>query len=146
MAEELVGEVVSVDEESQQLIIAEKEKNHSDSKERLVTVKLPKHMVFRRPNGAMIPPWAGVGNKIRLRGYYSEDDPPLFIVTMIHHHFRGPGFDPTGVRSRIGKGCRPGFGMRKGHRFFRGKDEKQEKGQDQKQEKDSEPATEEAGK
>ena len=105
IAEELVGTIVSVDETSRQLVVAEKSKSQSDEKKRIITVKLPEHMIFKRPNGRLLPGWVRIGNTMNLKGHYSGDNQQQFTVTMVHHRFMRHRHDPTGVRGRIGRGC-----------------------------------------
>jgi len=118
-ADELVGKVLSVDRESHRLVVASVAGVQKDEqKVAQVTVVLPEYMVFQRPNGRRFPGWAEVGTVIGVVGEYANDQRRLFSVVRVHPDYSGPGYDPTGVRSRIGRGCKqrsPGFrGQQKG--------------------------------
>jgi len=105
-AEELVGTIVSVDKQSCQLIIDKQSQATKKRPAHVVTVKFPDHMIFERPRGNMLPGWLVVGQKIKIKGDFAPDNHQLFIMTRVDHTFLGRNHDPTGVRSRIGRGCR----------------------------------------
>lgn len=105
MGEELAGTVRSVDVQSRQLVLAQKSEGDQVRSEHLVTVKLPERIIFKRPNGRLLPGWARVGNTIAVRGNFSQGNELLFIMRTVNHRFMNHRHDPTGVRLRIGRGC-----------------------------------------
>lgn len=110
VADELIGTVLSIDRESRQLVVApvthpgQGEKNKTK-----VKVVLPDYMVFIRPSGRLFPRWAEVGRKIGVLGEYTDNNRTSFSVRTVHPDYSGPGYDATGVRGRIGRGCRHGL-------------------------------------
>ena len=112
-ADELIGKVISIDRESRQLVVAPIADGQQDGQKAVqVTAVLPEYMIFQRPSGRRFPGWAEVGTIIGVVGQYTDDRRQLFFVVRVHPDYSGPGHDPTGVRSRIGRGCKqqsPGF-------------------------------------
>lgn len=68
-----------------------------------VPVQLAPELLFERPNGSSLPGCVCLHNPVKVWGEFQEDG-TVFVGTKI----RGSGQhkDPTGVRSRLGKGCR----------------------------------------
>ncbi len=147
MADELVGVVLSVDEQVPHMVVAETSPPGSEENKRLITVSLPKQMIFKRPNGRLLPGWARVGNTVGVGGYYTDKNRQLFVMTRGHHRLMRHRHDPTGVRNRIGRGCRPMFPKPPGDQ-----DEHKETSDDKKdqvlvdEEKSSSNSTGESGK
>ncbi|GBC61361.1 hypothetical protein DENIS_2321 [Desulfonema ishimotonii] len=71
--------------------------------------------VFFSPN--QLPGCIREGEPVRLWGTFSENVPETFDASYIRGRGRGRGRDATGVRSRLGKGCR----MRRGGHCGRGR-------------------------
>ena len=96
-AEVLVGHVIELKEEEGLVVVKVEETGEP------VTVKLSENLLFERPNGSRFPGCVCQENLVHIWGEFKENE-PVFQATKI----RGSGLhkDPTGVRSRLGKGCR----------------------------------------
>jgi hypothetical protein len=69
----------------------------------VVTVQLPEEMIFKRPSGETLPGCILMDKKVHILGDFGEDE-TIFMASRIYGS--GRQHDPTGVRSRLGKGCR----------------------------------------
>ncbi len=106
-ADELVGTVMSINEPARQLVVSPlKDLSSAGKKKSPVTITFPEYMIFERPGGHRLPGWAEKGNTIGVIGEYSDSSRAHFTVDTVHPDYRGANHDSTGVRGRLGRGCR----------------------------------------
>ena len=98
-AELLTGKIISINHEKQQLTM-QIVKKHKENK--IVVVTMADDFKQRWSQGRSLPGCVRIGRIIRVWGKFSAAN--NFLATDL----RGPGLfnDPSGVRNRIGRGCR----------------------------------------
>lgn len=122
VAEMLIGTVQTVDEENRLLILqlyrSDRKSDGNDAAGEPVVVRLVDDFSERRGIGRVFPGCVAPGNRIRVWGSFTEQEGEgMLRKTFLTTDIRGTGHcclgDPTGVRSRIGRGCgqgRRGYG------------------------------------
>jgi len=104
----LLGEVISIDRENRQMVVAiDKNGNSSKNAAASDTKQVSVHY-----GSQSLPAFVRPGAMVRLWGEYTANDPVVFNSESICRGARGRENDPTGVRSRLKQGCgRRGNGM-----------------------------------
>jgi len=103
-AEALLGKVIAVDTNRQEMTIQLLDPSPVDEEAGRITV------AFSDEN---MPAGIETGSIIRIWGRYTDQDRIKFHSTSMRMGGHGPGIDPTGVRSRLGRshdGRGPGAG------------------------------------
>lgn len=115
----LLGEVVSIDRKSRQMVVAVYERGAS-AQNAAAPDAGPVRVSY---DGHHLPDFVRPGVRVRLWGEYTKTDPSVFKIRAVRSGARGFGRDPTGVRSRLKKECGPrptGTGMGRGMGRHRG--------------------------
>ncbi len=103
-ADVLLGRVQAIQEAERQVVVELFSAERNEIPDSRLTIILPEAMVFKRPNGRFLPGCIQLGARIKVWGEFDSED-ALFRAERI----RGGGHlrsDPTGIRERLGMGCR----------------------------------------
>lgn len=99
----LLGEVISIDRKSRQMVVAVDARGASAQNAASPDVR-PVRVSY---GGRHLPEFVRPGARVRLWGEYTKADPSVFKIRAVRSGPREPGRDPTGVRSRLKRECGP---------------------------------------